>query len=388
VTVTAFSKTLRALDRNRTGGILLWVAIASIMTGAILSWMFLARVRLDEVTDEARIEIDRSTFVVQAPVTGRVIRVNQALGKEVRAGDVLVEIDSSREQLQVTQERSRNRALEPEIAALQGEIAAETSSLEVERAASRAAIDEARARILETAAPLRLAELERKRALELSGEGLIPKRDLERAVSEAERLATVSRTAAVAVARLETEQQKREMDREIRIAAIRSRIAKLEGDRVTNDANVHVAEREVANRRIFAPVCGRIGEAPVLAPGSVLREGDRVAAIIPSGGLRVVAQFAPAAAQGRIRPGQRARMRLSGYPWTEFGTVECEVDTVASEDANGKVRVELSLRDAHGFRATLRHGMPGSIEVEVERTSPLTLLLRQTGQWVRAGKTP
>jgi hypothetical protein len=51
VTVTAFSKTFRALNRNRTG--------------AIFLWLFLARVRLDEVSDQARSEIGQSASIVR-----------------------------------------------------------------------------------------------------------------------------------------------------------------------------------------------------------------------------------------------------------------------------------------------------------------------------------
>ena len=87
--------------------------------------------------------------------------------------------------------------------------------------------------------------------------------------SELERLRTVAATAQSAIARIETEQDKREKEREIRIAAIRSKIAKLEGDRQTFGAGFRRAQQDVANRQILAPIAGRIGEAPVLLPGSV-----------------------------------------------------------------------------------------------------------------------
>lgn len=313
-------------------------------------------------------------------------RVNYALGQAVAAGAVLVEIDSGRERLQVNEEQSRTQAVEPELLALRNEIGLETSAQEVERRASRAALDEARAKIQETDAPRKLAERERARTEELSQAGLAPKRDVERAASELERLRTVAATAQSAIARIETEQDKREKEREIRIAAIRSKIAKLEGDRQTFGAGVKRAQQDVANRQILAPIAGRVGEAPVLLPGSVLKEGDRIAAIVPAGGLRIVAQFPPAAAHGRIRPGQKALMRLRGYPWAEFGVVEGEVTAVASEDRDAKVRVELAVASSPSLRIPLRHGLPGALEVQVEKISPLTLLLRQSGQWLKQGR--
>jgi len=386
MTITGFTKTLRALDQSGTRTVVWWFLAAVVLAGALGTWMTLGRVQLDEISEEARIEIDGSAFVVQAPVTGRVIRVNYALGQAVAAGAVLVEIDSGRERLQVNEEQSRTQAVEPELLALRNEIGLETSAQEVERRASRAALDEARAKIQETDAPRKLAERERARTEELSQAGLAPKRDVERAASELERLRTVAATAQSAIARIETEQDKREKEREIRIAAIRSKIAKLEGDRQTFGAGVKRAQQDVANRQILAPIAGRIGEAPVLLPGSVLKEGDRIAAIVPAGGLRMVAQFPPAAAHGRIRPGQKALMRLRGYPWAEFGVVEGEVTAVASEDRDAKVRVELAVASSPSLRIPLRHGLPGALEVQVEKISPLTLLLRQSGQWLKQGR--
>jgi len=60
------------------------------------------------------------------------------------------------------------------------------------------------------------------------------------------------------------------------------------------------------------------------------------------------------------------------------------VTRVAQEVRDGKVRVELAL-DAHSsFRGELEHGMPGTLEIVVERLSPLSLVLRTAGEWLTA----
>lgn len=43
------------------------------------------------------------------------------------------------------------------------------------------------------------------------------------------------------------------------------------------------------------------------------------------------AEFAPSSALGRVRPGQRARVRLAGFPWTEYGTISASVASVAAD---------------------------------------------------------
>jgi membrane fusion protein (multidrug efflux system) len=132
-------------------------------------------------------------------------------------------------------------------------------------------------------------------------------------------------------------------------------------------------------RRIVAPIDGKIGEVlATLRVGSVVSAGERLGALIPSGKLKVVAQFQPATALGRIRNGQPARVRFEGFPWTQYGTLSATVANVANEVRDKYVRVELS--PSPGCRIPLEHGLPGATEIEVERLSPMTLLLRTAGQ--------
>jgi membrane fusion protein (multidrug efflux system) len=117
-----------------------------------------------------------------------------------------------------------------------------------------------------------------------------------------------------------------------------------------------------------------------LRVGAFVDEGQKLAAIVPAGRLRVVAEFAPSAALGRIQSGQAAHLRLVGFPWTEYGSVPAAVDTVASEVRAGTVRVELSIRPDHRSPVPFQHGLPGTVEIEVERVSPALLVLRTAGR--------
>jgi membrane fusion protein (multidrug efflux system) len=119
-----------------------------------------------------------------------------------------------------------------------------------------------------------------------------------------------------------------------------------------------------------------------LRPGAVVNEGDRICDILPPGRLRAIAEFPPPAAFGRIRPGQPARLRLEGFPWAQYGSIAANVATVASEIRDGRVRVELSLARSPAYAIPLQHGLPGAVEVEVERVTPAALTLRTAGQLI------
>lgn len=118
-----FSRSLRSLEadsfRNAGAALLL----AGLLLGACLAWFVLAQVARYEVTDEARLEVDQAIYPVQAHVSGRVVASRLALGREVQSGEVLVELETDPQQLQLKEEQARRSALPPQIAALRQEMA-------------------------------------------------------------------------------------------------------------------------------------------------------------------------------------------------------------------------------------------------------------------------
>jgi membrane fusion protein (multidrug efflux system) len=75
---------------------------------------------------------------------------------------------------------------------------------------------------------------------------------------------------------------------------------------------------------------------------------------------------------------------LNGFPWAQFGVLHATVSRVAGEIHDGKVHVELALNPTSGSRIPLQHGLPGTVEVSVERVSPAEMLLRSAGQAIGA----
>ncbi|HMA34262.1 MAG TPA: hypothetical protein VKY74_07240 [Chloroflexia bacterium] len=97
-----------------------------------------------------------------------------------------------------------------------------------------------------------------------------------------------------------------------------------------------------------------------------------------------VAEFAPTAALGHIRLGQPGRIRLAGFPWTQYGSLAATVTAVGGVDASGRVPVTLALHPDPGSPIPLQPDLTGSVEVEVAQVAPATLVLRAAGQGIAA----
>jgi membrane fusion protein (multidrug efflux system) len=272
------------------------------------------------------------------------------------------------------------RALTPQLAALHTAIAAEEQALREAQQAARVALNEAWARHREAEVAVRTAAEEAELFARLHARNLSSQLDLLRANAEAQKRRAAAETLRLAVSRLDSDHRTQESDRHARLEGLRRDVTRLAGDMTTAAATVERLTHEIERRRLRAPMAGRLGEVAELRVGSVVREGDRLAAVVPRGDLQIVADFLPPSALGRIRPGQPARLRLEGFPWAQYGSLAATVSRVASEVRNGRVRVELSVDPDGASPIPLQHGLPGAVEVQVERVAPVTLVLRTAGK--------
>ena len=384
---SAFHRSTRMLMADRGRGVIAGMLIAGMLIGAWLAWAFLARVAVYTATDTARLEVDRAVHVVEAPVAGRVVATHLELDRKVAGGAVLVELDTEGQQLQYAETQTRLVALKHQIEALEGEKTKAEQALREMRQAVQVALDEARAQHREAHIAARFATKEADRAKHLHARGYLSDAELQQAQAEAQQRLAAADRRRLATQRLQQEQRTRERDRQVELERLARELARLEGERATATATTERLTHDMAQRHILAPVTGRLGKIAALQPGVFVEEGDTLAAVVPDGDVHIVADFLPHTALGRIRPGQPARLRLDSFPWAQYGTLPATVARVASEALNGRVRVELTVSAASTRLITAQHGLTGTLEVEVDRVAPATLVLRSAGQLLAAPKT-
>jgi multidrug resistance efflux pump len=375
------SHSLRA-DNGIRSSVALGIAIA--LAAGWMMWAFRARVARYEISESARLEVDAAAYPVQASVTGRVVASRLVLGKEVHAGDVLAQIESDDERLSLQEERTRFASVEPQLAALRSQMQSENEGGTDERQVLSLSIEGAQAQYREALVQATAAEQESERAAHLRAEGIMAEAEAQRAKAAAQSKRSAADNLKIAISRLEPELQVRDSDRQVRLKTILGDVAKLQASEATSSATIRRLEYDIERRSIRAPISGRLGECAILRPGSHISEGQQLGVILPRGKLQIIAEFAPSAALGKVRPGQLALLRLQGFPWAQYGTVSAQVARVAGEIRDGKVRVELRLSSATPSRIPFQHGLPGSVEVEIDRISPAALILRSAGDFVGA----
>jgi multidrug resistance efflux pump len=377
---TTFQRTLSAVESDGHGRSLVLSLSLALLLGAGVSWLSLSRVNVYVTSDLARVEVDLSAHPVQVSLGGSVVWTSAVrLGDRVEAGTPLVELDPMPRRIELARARAICEARKRSIEAQHQALDAEAKVLVRDARAANAAVGAAWARQRAAKGLAQVADESSRIAQTLHDNALLSQHELLRERSQAqERWGAATSLESEAVS-IDAERKVRLNERASSIDQRKVLIAELEADVAECDGDQKRLEYEIGQHTIRAPVSGVIAELVPVTPGAELATGARFAAIVPSGAPRVVAELVPGPSVGRVRPGQRVRFALDGFPWLQYGFVEGNVTHIGSEPRGGRIRVECALRE-HPPGLTLEHGLPGRAEIIVEAVSPFTLLLRAAGQ--------
>jgi membrane fusion protein (multidrug efflux system) len=375
-----FSRTTRALaaDSPRLG--LTALAVAVLCLGLWLAWFLLGSVTIYETSRQARLETGSAAREVSAVQAGRLVATHLEIGRAVRDGDILAEFDAGPETLRAREEEARLHAFPDRIAALRQEIDATQAAATDDQRATLASVQSARARQREASAGADFARDNERRMKAESASGGVAEVDALRATSEARKLGSAAEALAADARKLELDARTRDRQSAAQVAELRRTLVSLEADAAISRETLARLNLDIEAHRVRAPVGGVVGEVLAAHPGAYVAQGQKLATIVPAGQLVIIAQMDPATALGRVRPGQLARVRLDGLPWTQYGTLQARVVRVATEVRDNGLRVELSPLPARRLAPLLRHGLTGRAEVQVDRVPPVVLLMRSTGQ--------
>ena len=154
-------------------------------------------------------------------------------------------------------------------------------------------------------------------------------------------------------------------------------------DAAAND--VAALEARFEATRIRAPISGVLGEAETIGVGAFVAEGATIATIVPDGKVRIVAEMLAAGAAGVF-----ASSSPRAFDSTAFRGRNTEA-CLRGSNASGPRRamdglVKLVVLPGANPAIPLQHGLPGRVDVEIERIAA-RLALRLAGRWVDGDAT-
>jgi len=109
-----FPRTTRSLQANTSKTSLWSWSISTILFLVWLLWFLFADIAVYETSRYARFEVVHAAHPVSTSVTGQIKKTNVELGKKVVKGDILVELDSYSEYLQLAEEQAKKRSIPSE----------------------------------------------------------------------------------------------------------------------------------------------------------------------------------------------------------------------------------------------------------------------------------
>jgi membrane fusion protein, multidrug efflux system len=347
------------------------IGLAVVVAFGILGWAGWAWFRsASEVsTDDAYVEGTISPISAKVPghVTEMLVRDNQA----VRADDVLLRVDprdyeakrdqaraavavaeanvrAARAELPLTRETTRSQVEEVR-AALEGTRVAVRSSESVvdeTRArleAKRAAAAASRADVTAAESAQRKARRDLERMQALMKNDYVSRRDHDDAMAALEAADAVLESARRKLSALEKEVQQTEAEVASKLLAIeqaRQRVAEMRGTLARTEsqqqtvsvktaelaraeaqlrsaqADLAVAELNLEHTVVRAPIDGVVSKRSVEV-GQIVQTGQPLLALVPLHDVWVVANFKETQLT-RIRPGQRAEVRVDTFPDSVF----------------------------------------------------------------------
>jgi adhesin transport system membrane fusion protein len=299
-----------------------WTVIAVVAAlGAGLWWA--SQAEIDQVTRTGgKVMASSRTQVIQAPDGGVVEKLFVHEGGPVRKGDLLVQLDDTKARAALADSSEKSAALNAALARLRAETLgtpyrpAGTSAFDTlqqrlyER--RRTALQEDLA-VLTKSADLARREVELNEPLRQAGD-----------ISAAEFL-RLQRAANEAAGQVTTRRNKFLQDAQAELAKTEEDLASIQ--QVLNDRHGNLEHTQLR-----APVDGTVNLITQTTIGAVLRPGDEIMQLLPSGDELIIEARLRAADIGFVRPGMPAAVKLDAFDYSIYGALSGVV-TYVSPDA-------------------------------------------------------
>jgi len=104
---------------------------------------------------------------------------------------------------------------------------------------------------------------------------------------------------------------------------------------------------------VVSPINGKITFTSFWNTNQIIKAGDILATVIPDERSRIIVRAnVPVSGLGRVRVGQEVNIKLSGFPYMEFGVIKGKIKSLSLVPANDVYIAEIDL--VSGMRSTYK----------------------------------
>ncbi|AXQ29971.1 HlyD family secretion protein [Solimonas sp. K1W22B-7] len=274
------------------------VLIAVLAVGAVAAAGWWWHARSYESTEDAFLEAD--VTMIAPRIAGTVISVQVQDNQQVKAGDVLFELDAADLQARVRQAEANLAAAQAQARSAQADLTMTNTSAPANVAQAQAAVRAARAQA-------ERAQADAKRYESLYAKDEISAQSLDQARSSARALQAQAEQAAAQLTMTQTAPQQTAA-KEAMLASAQAAIAQAQ-------AALDLARLQLSYAHVIAPSAGRVTHKN-LQPGTQLAAGSPVLALVGAQ-TWVVANFKETQLQ-HMRVGQPVNVEIDAYPGQAF----------------------------------------------------------------------
>lgn len=401
-----------------------WLAIG----GLTFSLCFLGWAHFSQISEVARAQGKLTpkgdVFKVNPVELGKVARVHVTEGQTVKAGQVLLELDSDlatgeikrlEKELAATQTETNQTELLIEQAQLQSQVKrvmaqAQTRSqaLEVIKAESTIGSTASLITQLQSDAEAHQARLARLQPLAAQGaisqenvfqaeQGLRERErsltenqgNLQRSQSEADRLRTT-------LAQQQAEEQNIALESQQQIEQLKVKLGQLKAKGSQIQTLIESATTKLKDRFLYAPASGTIFTLNVHNPGEVVQVGQAIAEIAPQDRPMIISAVLPNQEAGLVKPGMTVQLKFDAFPYQTYGVVPGKVrqispDAKLDEKLGQVYRMEVELDRNYVMKDNqkvfFKSGQTASVEIVTRQRRVMDVLLEPIHQLQNGGLT-
>lgn len=384
--------------------------------GVVFSACFLAWAWLGQINEVARAQgkliPEGEVYKVNPVEMGKVARVLVKEGDTVKAGQVLIELDTELANREVERLEKELSAAQMELSQtrslrVQVELQAQTREMVAQSATQAQAAEVSQAQSsIETTEKILVqlhtdadAQAERVTKIRpLVTEGAISKEQafqMEQALRDRQRAIT-EQEGALQVAMEKSQQleaqltQKRAEGQELQVTAaqqlqqLNMQIAQLQAKVSQLQTLLATANAKVKQYALYAPVDGMISTLNVRNAGEVVQPAQPSVEIAPSHKSLVMSTILPNQEAGFVKAGMPVQVKLDSYPFQDYGIVPGKVlsvspDTMPHPQQGEVYRVQVALDRAYVKKdnqtVKFRSGQTGVAEIVTRKRRIMELLV-------------